>query len=168
MLWPFVFVSLLELMSFQIDKSHLFAYARIPEAHRLFVPHALLLSEPVRMLWLPVLLAILACDGYLCRFLLGFTFVVTRRVAAASLAACCNAPGGLNAPFVVAMDTIDYPHAVLLRAVKPVLRIIVARGIGIARLSVAPTLLYAAECGFVLADRVGFTAVGCGCEFHVA
>ena len=49
-LWPFGFLSLFELVPFDILESQLFAHGRVFEAYCLFVPHALIRRESFRVL----------------------------------------------------------------------------------------------------------------------
>jgi len=98
---PFVFLSLFELMSFDIFEIHLFAHVREPEAYCLFVPHALFRRESFRMLRLSILLAVLARCHFRC-FLFRFSFFLTRRIAAAQIDTFLAALADLSTPFFVA------------------------------------------------------------------
>ena len=99
---PFVFLSLFELMPFDIFEFHLFAHIRESEAYCLFVPHALIRRESFRVLRLSVLLTVFARCHCRC-FLFGFSFLLTRRIAAAQIDAFLAALAALSTPFFVTM-----------------------------------------------------------------
>ena len=77
-LWPFVFLSLSELICFHIFESHLFAHACILEAYCLIVPHALIRQESLRVLRFSVLLTMFARRQHFHCFLLGFALFFAR------------------------------------------------------------------------------------------
>jgi len=113
---PFVFLSLFELIPFDIFEFHLFAHGRISEAYCLFVPHALIRRESFRVLRLPVLLAVLARCHCRC-FLFGFSFVFARRIAAAQIDAFLAAFAVLSPSFFVttlSVGLVGCPQALLL------------------------------------------------------
>ena len=58
-------------------------------------------------------------------FLFGFALFFSRGVAAANVAAFLAAPAAPATPFLVAVVSVGYPQAFLLRAVKPVLFVII-------------------------------------------
>jgi hypothetical protein len=110
---PFVFLSLFELMPFDIFEFHLFAHVRESEAYCLFVPHALICRESFGMLRLSIVLAVLARCHCRC-FLFRFSFFLTRRIAAAQIVTFLAALAALSTPFFVAMVSVGYPITLLL------------------------------------------------------
>ncbi len=94
-LWPFVILSLLELACMHIFQSHMFAHGIVSEAYCLFVPHAFLCHESLRVLQFSVLLAVFARFHCHC-FLFGFALFFARRIPAAQVAASLAALAALS------------------------------------------------------------------------
>ncbi len=74
-LWPFVFLSLLEIACLNKFKSHMFAQDIVSVTYCLFVPHAFLCQELLQVLFFSVLLTMFArcyCHCFLFGFALFF------------------------------------------------------------------------------------------------
>jgi hypothetical protein len=113
---PFVFLSLFELACMHIFQSHLFAHGVVSEAYCLFVPHAFLRRESLRVLQFSVLLAVFARCYCHC-FLFGFALFFARRIAAAQVAASLAAFAALSTLLfvtTVSVGSVGYPQALFL------------------------------------------------------